>query len=110
MEPHDQTHPKVKAMMGEYYKEYNWIMGGEICKEAGTSIKELRLGKACLNFILGKCDHPKCRERGFEHPPLSEVRPGQVDALCNKLRPGVDKLTRQKRGRGGGAGRAGWRN
>ena len=100
MTPHSETHPKVKDMMKEYYQRYDWIMGGEICRAAGVNIWELDLNKACLNFILGKCNFEGCTKK-FRHVKKSEATQRQVDGLCNKLRPGVIKMTREKRRRGG---------
>ena len=86
--------------MKEYYQKYDWIMGNEICREAGIKIRDLNLNKACLNYILGKCTFEGCTKK-FRHPRKSEATQGQVDELCNKLRPGVIKMTREKRRRGG---------
>ena len=36
--PHDETHPKVKEMMREYYSLHDYIMGKAICTKAGGGV------------------------------------------------------------------------
>ena len=109
--PHSETHPKVKQMMDPYYKQYEWILGREICEEAGVTFRELDLGNACLNYILGKCTFPGCgRGNGRRHPRMNDASDAQVATLCNKLKPGVDAMTRQRRRRGNGYRRGGDRS
>ena len=88
----------MQEMMGEYYKQYNYIMGRVICKQAGVTLEELGIGNACLNYILGKCNKPGCTETLW-HPRAADADPAEVEWLCDKLRSGVDKLTRAKRSR-----------
>ena len=63
MTPHNDTHPQVMEMMWEYYKQFDYIMGRQICHKAGIRIQDLKLGRACLNFILGGCNKEGCTER-----------------------------------------------
>ena len=109
--PHSETHPKVKQMMDPYYKQYEWIMGREICEEAGVTFRDLDLGNVCLNYILGKCTFPGCgRGNGRRHPRMNDASDAQVATLCIKLKPGVDAMTRQRRRRGNGYRRGGDRS
>ena len=99
MTPHDETHPQVMEMMWEYYKLYDHISGRQICHKAGIKKHELNLGKACLNHILGKCNTEGCTDESW-HPNAADAHPEEVNELCNKLRRGVDEMTRVKRHRG----------
>ena len=94
---------------------FDHIKGKRICEKAGIEVKDLRLGKVCLNHILGKCNQNNCTRRPMYriHAKGSDAEPEQVTALCNKLRKGVNEMTRAKRNRGGndqhrGGGGAGW--
>ena len=95
-------------MMDDYYKEYDWIMGGAICRAAGIEIADLNLGRVCLNYILGRCNIDGCTRRGRTHPRANTATTAQVNELCNKLKPGVDELTRTKRRRVDEYGSGGW--
>ena len=103
MTPHKETHPEVVAMMSEYYDMFDHIKGRQICEKAGIELKDLRLGRVCLNHILGKCTTNNCTRKPINriHAKGSDAKPEQVTALCNKLRRGVNELTRAKRNRGG---------
>ena len=102
MTPHKETHPEVVAMMKGYYEMFDHIKGRQICEKAGIELKDLRLGRVCLHHILGKCDHKDCTRhpRYRVHAKGSDAKPEQVTALCNKLRKGVNEMTRAKRNRG----------
>ena len=85
-------------MMDPYYKQYEWIMGKSICRHAGITMEELNLGNVCLNHILGGCTVPGgC---GRRHPGMAEASEANITTFCNKLKPGVDEMTRQRRRRG----------
>ena len=99
MIPHDETHPKVKKMMREYYNMFDYIMGSAICTKAGIHISELGLENVCLNYILGKCTMEGCTQQRT-HPRADEATEEQVNQLCNKLSRGVNELTRAKRMQG----------
>ena len=110
MTPHKDTHPKVIDLMKEYYEMYDHIKGQQICEKAGINIADLRLGRVCLNHILGKCPQRNCTKTRI-HAKGSDAEPDQVEGLCNKIRKGVNELARAKRNRGydqhrGGGG--GW--
>ena len=98
MTPHSETHPKVKEMMREYYDKFDYIMGSSICHEAGIRPADLKLGKACLNYILGLCTKRGCT-RHRRHPRASDATDHEVTQLCKKLKKGVDILTGAKRRR-----------
>ena len=98
MTPHNDTHTQLMKMMWEYYKQFDYIMGRQICHKAGIRIQDLKLGRACLNFILGGCNKEGCTEKLW-HPKAADASPEEVNELCNKLRPGVHELTREKRRR-----------
>ena len=83
-------------MMNEYYNEFDWIAGGDICRAAGVEIADLNLGRVCLNYILGKCNIVGCIRRGRTHPRANTATTAQVNELCDTLKPGVDKMTRAK--------------
>ena len=84
-------------------------MGAQVCKAAGLSVGELGLGNSCLNYILGKCNFPGCGTKNlFKHVKKSEAKEWQVDALCNKLKDGVTKMTQEKRSKGNDHGRGGY--
>ena len=102
MTPHDETPPQVMEMMGEYYKLYDCIMARQICHKAGMKLHDLNIGTACLNHILGGCNRERCTEQGRWHPNADDASPEEVEDLCDKLRRGVDEMTRLKRHRGSG--------
>ena len=65
--PHSETHPLVKDMMKIYYNIYDRILGKVICNKAGVQISDLRLGKSCLNYVLGQCNNKDCTKTRW-HP------------------------------------------
>ena len=99
MTPHDETHPQVMEMMWEYYKLHDCIKARQICYKAGMRLHDLNIGKACLNHILGGCNRERCTDERW-HPNAADATPEEVNELCNKLRRGVDEMTRVKRHRG----------
>ena len=99
MTPHKDTHPKVVEMMRYYYEVFDHIKGRQICDKAGIKTIDLRLSPVCLDHILGKCTAPGCT-RYRVHAKGSNAEPGQVVDLCNKLRRGVDKMTRAEHSQG----------
>ena len=101
MIPHSETHPFVQEMMEQYYKQFPHIMGRQICHKAGTTIHDLNIGNACLNYILGKCNRPGCTQSRW-HPNANDVEPREVMSLCNKVRRGVNRLTQAQRNGGSG--------
>ena len=78
---------------------FDHIKGKQVCEKAGIELKDLRLGRVCLNHILGKCTQNDCttHPRNRIHAKGSDAKPEQVVALCDKLRRGVNELTRAKR-------------
>ena len=102
MTAHPDTHPTIRKLMEPYYKQFDKISGNMICNAAGIHINDLNLRGACLHHILGGCVG-SCERR---HPQSSEAKPEQVQLICNKLRPGIGKLTsgeenaQKRRGRG----------
>ena len=98
MTPHKETHPKIKEMMREYYDKFDHIKGTTICQKAGVSVKELKLGNACLNYILGLCNKRECT-RTRRHPRAKDATDWEVTQLCKKLKSGVDTMTGAKRRR-----------
>ena len=101
MTPNNDTHPKIMDMMKEYYEVYPYIHGRNICEKAGVKIGDLRLGKVCLNHILGKCTFNGCTTKNErQHPKGTTGTKKEVDFICEKLRSGVDAMVRDKRGRG----------
>ena len=92
MTPHKETHPMIKKMMDLYYKKFDKISGNMICNAAGIHINDLNLRSVCLHHILGGC----VGSCGRRHPQSSEANPEQVNFICNKLRPGIRKLTSGK--------------
>ena len=108
MTPHNSTHPKIKEMMEEYYEMYPDVYGKRICENAGIKTGELKLGKVCLNHILGKCTFQGCTTRyNRKHPDGNTGTPQEVEFLCSKLKSGVDAMTRAKRNKGNEQ-RRGW--
>ena len=95
MIPHEETNPQVQEMMKDYYKQNNFIMGGAICIKAGVKYDDLEIGNACLNYILGKCNKKGCTKTRW-HPRAFDASPEAVRTLCNKLKKGVDVMTRTK--------------
>ena len=85
-------------MMREYYSLHDYIMGKAICTKAGIQVEDLRLDDVCLNFILGMCNKEGCT-RTRRHPRVAEATERQVTQLCNRLKRGVDEMTREKRQR-----------
>ena len=80
---------------------YPDIYGSKICEKAGVKIGDLRLGKVCLNHILGKCNFNECATKyQRQHPKGTTGTQKEVDFICGKLRSGVDAMVRAKRGRG----------
>ena len=67
MTPHRETNPQVQEMMKEYYKQYNFILGGAICTKAGVKLEDLGIGNACLSYILGKCIRKGCTQKMGSH-------------------------------------------
>ena len=101
MTPNNDTHPKIMDMMKEYYEMYPDIYGRRICEKAGVKIGDLKLGKVCLNHILGKCNFNECATKyQRQHPKGTTGTQKEVDFICGKLRSGVDAMVRAKRGRG----------
>ena len=98
MTPHRETNPQVQEMMKEYYKQYNFILGGAICTKAGVTLEDLGIGNACLSYILGKCTRKGCTQSRW-HPRAFDASPEEVRSLCDKLKRGVDAMTRPKRRR-----------
>ena len=98
MIPHEETHPLVMEMMDEYYKQFDYIMGRQICTKAGIRIADLRIGNTCLNYILSKCNKEGCIATHW-HPKAYDALPAKARVLCNKLRKGVNKMTRANRTR-----------
>ena len=102
MTPHPDTHPKVVELMKEYYERYDHIKGRQICERSGIELSDLRLGRVCFNHILGRCTNHNCTD--YPNPRIhakgSDAKPGQVEALCNKIRKGVNELARAKHNRG----------
>ena len=96
MTPHSETHPKVKEMMRDYYNQFDHVMGSTICQKAGVRVTELKLGNACLNYILGLCNRNGCT-RTRRHPRARDATDQEVTQLCKKLKTGVDALTGAKR-------------
>ena len=90
-------------MMWEYYQQHDYIMGRQICHKTGVTIRELNIGNACLNYILGLCNKKGCTETR-RHPRADDPSPEEVDEFCNKLRKGVNEITRAKRHRGSSYG------
>ena len=95
---HEETNPQVQEMMQDYYKQYNFIMGGAICIKAGVKLEDLGIGNACLSYILGKCTKKGCTKTRW-HPRAFDASPEEVESLCDKLKRGVDAMTRPKRRR-----------
>ena len=95
-------------MMNEYYKAFDWIRGGDICRAAGVELEDLNLGRVCLNYILGRCNINGCTRRGRTHPRANTATMAQVNELCETLKPGVDEMTRAKRRRVDEYGSRGW--
>ena len=107
MTPHKETHPKIKEMMREYYDKFDHIKGTTICQKAGVSVKELKLGNACLNYILGLCNKRECT-RTRRHPRAEDATDWEVTQLCKKLKSGVDAMTGAKRRRMGESDQDDW--
>ena len=84
------THPAIRSMMEPYYQKYDHIKGKMICQAAGIHVNDLNLRGACLNHILGGCGLHGCERR---HPEASSATHGQVQFICDKLKPGIEKLT-----------------
>ena len=109
MTPHSETHHKIKEMMREYYDQYDDIRAHNICQKAGVSMKELNLGNACLNYILGSCNRRECT-RTRRHPRAEDATDQEVTQLCKKLKKGVNAMTRAKRQRMAESDQDDWSN
>ena len=79
----------MKSMMELYYNKFDHIRGTMICKPVGIHLNNLDLKGACLNHILGRCGIPNCDRR---HPEASTALREQVKFICDKLKPGIDRL------------------
>ena len=99
----EDTCPSFVTLLAPLTSRHQCLPVSAIAQKAGTTINSLpylnaygNADRLCYNNILGYCRFDSTPTRcPREHPRNEELVPGFVEALCNKLKPGVEKVMKE---------------